>query len=164
MDRNSMAMHTFTLAFQTQKLMNVINKAKTDDWSSGKANEVTKLLLKKYKQDDAINVVEMTAELVKVKLDEKNDPAELFEQIYKIKNMYASPSNKVDDEKLIPYVLAGAPNKYHSIITNEVRTKGSALTLDDLEDVMNDQWRLTPEVKKSGKDEDNEGELALSAF
>ena len=48
-------MATFTIAFQTQKLMNMLNKAKTPEWENGKAYEVPKLLLKRYKQDDAIN-------------------------------------------------------------------------------------------------------------
>ena len=92
-DRNSLAMHAFTLAFKTQKLMNIFNKAKTDEWPDGRASDVAKQLLKKYKQDDKINVVEMTAELVKVKLGEKKDPADMFEELYRIKNMYLTVSN-----------------------------------------------------------------------
>ena len=93
-ERNSLAMHAFTLAFKTQKLMNIVNKAKTDEWPDGKASDVTKQLLKKYKQDDKINIVEMTAELFKVKLGEKKDPAELFEELYRSKNMYSTTSKK----------------------------------------------------------------------
>ena len=121
-ERNSLAMHAFTLAFKTHKLMNIVNKAKTDEWPDEKASDVTKQLLKKYKQDDKINIVKMTAELVKVKIGETKDPAELFEELYKIKNMYSTASNKVNDETLIPYMLAGAPNKYHGIITSKMRS------------------------------------------
>ena len=70
-DWNTLAMHSFTLAFKTQRLMNMINKVKTDEWPGGRASDVTKLLLKRYKQDDAINIVEMTAELDKVKLSDR---------------------------------------------------------------------------------------------
>ena len=163
-DWNKLAMHLFTLAFKTQRLMGMINKVKTDEWPGGRASDVTKLLLKRYKQDDAINIIDMTAELGKVKLFDKGDPAVLFEELYMIKNMYTSALNKVKDEQLIPYVLAGSPSRYHSIITNKVRTKGNALTLDDLEDVMNDQWYLTPEGKRSSANDDAEGEVSLVAF
>ena len=58
--RNSLAMHAFTLDFETQKLMNIINKEKTDEWPDEKASDVTKQLLKKNKQDNKINIVGMT--------------------------------------------------------------------------------------------------------
>ena len=34
------------------------------------------------------------------------------------------------------------------------------MTLDDLEDVMNDQWRRTPEGKRSSANDDAEGEAS----
>ena len=162
--RNNMAMAAFTTAFKTQKMMNLLNKAKTVDWENGKASEVTKLLLKKYKQDDAINKAEMTKELINVKLDAKTDPGELFEDLYRIKNIYETETNVVEDSTLISYILSAVPEKYHAIITSEMRDKGNVLTLDDLEDAMNDQWRLTPEGKTDSHKEEKEGERTLSAF
>jgi len=157
-ERNDLAMAAFTMAFQTQKLMNMLNKDKTPEWECGKAYEVTKLLMKRYKQDVAINKAEMTKELINVKLSESDDPSELFEELYCIKNVYETKTNVVADKVLIPFVLSAAPTTYHAIITSEI-------TLDDLEDAMNDQWRLTPEGKKGGNDEDDkEGEVALFAF
>ena len=164
-ERNALAMAAFTMAFQTQKMMNLLNKSKSQEWENGKAYEVTKLLMKRYKQDDAINKAEMMKELINVKLNNEDDPGELFEELYRIKNVYETKSNVVEDDDLIPYVLSAAPAKYHAIITSEMRDKGSNLTLDDLEEAMNDQWRLTPEGKKNNEDEDDkEGEMALSAF
>jgi len=164
-ERNDLAMAAFTMAFQTQKLMNRLNKAKTPEWENGKAHEVTKLLLKRYKQDDAINKAEMTKKLINVKLGEIDDPSELFEEMYRIKNVHETKTNVVADSVLIPFVLSAAPAKYHAIITSEMRDKEEKLTLDDLEDAMNDQWRLTLEGKKGGHEEDDkEGEVALSAF
>ena len=81
-ERNDLVMAAFTMVFQTQKLMNMLNKAKTPEWENGKAHEVTKLLLKRYKQDDAINKAEMTKELINVKLGESDDPSDLFEEMY----------------------------------------------------------------------------------
>ena len=34
-ERNDLAMAAFTMAFQTQKLMNMLNKAKTPEWENG---------------------------------------------------------------------------------------------------------------------------------
>ena len=58
-ERYDLSMAAFTMAFQMQKMMNLFNKAKSQEWENGKANEVTKLLLKCYKQDYAINKAEM---------------------------------------------------------------------------------------------------------
>jgi hypothetical protein len=38
-------------------------------------------------------------------------------------------------------VFATAAEKYHSVLTSEQRTKGAGLTMDDLEDAMNQLWR-----------------------
>jgi len=98
-------MTAFTVAFQTQKLMNILNKAKTPEWENGKAYEITKLLLKRYKQDDAINKAEMTKELINVKLGESDDSSELFEEIYRIKNVYETKTNVVAESVLIPFLI-----------------------------------------------------------
>jgi len=87
----------------------------------------------------------MTKELINVKLGESDDPSELFEEIYRMKNVYETKTNVVADSVLILFVLSAAPAKYHAIITSKMRDKEEKLTLDDLEDAMNAQWRLTPE-------------------
>jgi len=122
-ERNDLAMAAYTMAFQKQKLMNMLNKAKTPKWENGTAYEVTKLLLKRYKQDDAIYEAEMTKELINVKLGESDDLSELFEEIYRIKNVYETKTNVVTDSVLIPFVLSATPAKYHAIITIEMRDK-----------------------------------------
>jgi hypothetical protein len=37
-------------------------------------------------------------------------------------------------------VFATAAEKYHSVLNSEQRTKGADLTMDDLEDAMNQLW------------------------
>ena len=155
-ERNDLAMAAFTMAFQTQKLMNMLNKAKAPEWENSKAHEVTKLLLKRYKQDDAINKAEMTKELINVKLAESDDPSELFEEMYRIKNMYETKTNVVADSVLIPFVLSAAPAKYHAIITSEMRDKEENLTLFSITRRLRQGFQLGGDknciwLEKSGK-------------
>jgi hypothetical protein len=66
----------------------------------------------------------------------------------------------------VAVVLTAAPKDYHAVLTAEQRTKahgGDALTLDDLENAMNDMWRQGT-GKHSKNDDDGGNELSLAAF
>jgi len=56
-----------------------------------------------------------------LKLGESEDPSELFEEIYRIKNVYETKTNVVAESILIPFVLSAASTKYY-----EMRDKGLA--------------------------------------
>jgi hypothetical protein len=60
-------------------------------------------------------------------------------------------------------VFATAEEKYNSVLTSEQRTKGSDLTMDDLEDAMNQLWGQ--EGGSQNKHTGSEGgEMVLTAF
>ena len=46
--RNDLAMATFTMAFYTETMMNLVYKAQSDEWPQGLAHQVVDLLMKKY--------------------------------------------------------------------------------------------------------------------
>lgn len=44
-------------------------------------------------------------------------------------------------QELIAVALDKAPRKYQSVLTTEKRLKGTALTIDHLNEAMKDMWR-----------------------
>jgi hypothetical protein len=49
LERNILAIANLTMAFQTERLMNLMYKAESTDWPSGRAHIVIDLLFKKYR-------------------------------------------------------------------------------------------------------------------
>jgi hypothetical protein len=119
-------------------------------------------LMKKYRPIDTISRVELRQKLNKVTMKKGEDPAALFAQLSVIENQYTAPGRTLDEGDLIAVVLDAAPDEYQAVLTSEQRVRGDALTLADLEVVMNQHWR---QIKRN-KDEksDDEGEIALASF
>jgi hypothetical protein len=161
LERNMMAIASLTMAFQTEGLMNVIYKAESDDWPSGKAHIVVELLFKKYKPVDTISRVEMRQRLNQVSMKNNQDPKVLFDQLASIENAYNTANRQIDQDDLIAVVLDKAPRDYKAVLTSEQRSKGIALTLADLESAMNDLYRTLHPQQASTKDNN---EFSLAAF
>jgi hypothetical protein len=159
--RNEVAMANLAMAFTTDGLMNLVYKAMTEDWPSGKAHLVVEALFKKYKPQDTVTRVEVRQMLNRVSMKRNDDPAVLFESLSKIENKYNTATRKLDEEDLIAVVLDKAPREYQAVLTSEQRFKGDKLTLADLNSAMNQHWR---QIKGSGTSEDDGTEVTLSAF
>ena len=71
-------------------------------------------------------------------------------------------SKRFDEEELIPLTLAKAPDSYKSVLTAESRAKGNALTMEDIENVMVDLYRLSNIKVSGGGDGDKEDEVILN--
>jgi hypothetical protein len=72
----------------------------------------------------------------------------------------------IDQDDLVDVVLTAAPKDYHAVLTAEQRRKahgGDALTLDDLENIMNDMLRKGA-GKHSKNDDEGGTELSLAYF
>ena len=59
-----------------------------------------------------------------------------------LKNKYPK-SKRFEEAELITLTLAKAPDSYKCVLTAESRVKGSALTMQDIEDAMLEQFRLS---------------------
>jgi hypothetical protein len=92
-----------------------------------------------------------------------DDPAILFEQLAEIEVAYAGKTIKITEQDCIVVVFAKAAENYHSVLTSEQRTKGAGLTMDDLEDAMDQLWRQGGGSQKKHTGNDG-GEMVLSAF
>jgi hypothetical protein len=120
-------------------------------------------LIKKYRPDDIIAAAEARRRLNDVSMKKYDDPAILFEQLAEIEVAYAGTTIKLTEQDCIGVVFATAAEKYHSVLTSEQRTKGDGLTMDDLEDAMNQLWRQGGGSQKNQTGNDG-GEMVLSAF
>jgi hypothetical protein len=120
-------------------------------------------LVKKYRPDDIIAAAEARRRLNDVSMKKYDDTAILFEQLAEIEVVYAGTTIKITEQYCIGVVFATAAEKYHSVLTSEQRTKGAGLTMDDLEDAMNQLWRQGGGSQKKHTGNDG-GEMVLSAF
>jgi hypothetical protein len=152
--RNMVAMYHFTLAFATESLLNIIFSSETEQYPGGLAHLVVQSLMRKYRPKDTISRVEMRTMLRNVKMNRKQDPATLFDQLSAIQNKYNSPGNRIGTDDLIATVLSAAPIDYQAVLTSEHLAKGSALTMHDLSDAMAAQWRVAQGRESLKKDDD----------
>jgi hypothetical protein len=120
-------------------------------------------LIKKYRPDDIIAAAEARRRLNDVSMKKYDDPAIFFEQLAEIEVAYAGTTIKITEQDCIRVVFATAAEKYHSVLTPEQRTKGADLTMDDLEDAINQLWRQGGGSQKKHTGNDG-GEMVLSAF
>jgi hypothetical protein len=86
-----------------------------------------------------------------------------LKHLSEIEVAYAGTTIKITEQDCIGVVFATAAEKYHSVLTSEQRTKGAGLTIDDLEDAMNQLWRQGGGSQKKHTGHDG-GEMVLSAF
>jgi len=139
--RNSLAMMSFTLAFQSEGLFGMIYDSYTDEYPSGLAHKVVKALLARYKPSDTISRVELRMKLNQVRMSSKEDPAKLFERISELKNRFKSNNFQIDKDDLIAVVITAAPDMYKAVVTSEQRARGDLVTLNDLEEAMRQHYR-----------------------
>ena len=109
-EMNDLAMATFTMTFETGKLMEFIEEAKTSLYPNGLAALVTEGLMRKYRPTDRIAGVEAEKELLKFKMKKSEDPDVYFRKLAVLKNKYRHNSATFDNEKMIAATLAKAPS------------------------------------------------------
>jgi hypothetical protein len=161
--RNSLAMANLSMAFTTDGTMQLIFKAMSNEWPEGKASDVVKYMLKKYKPQDTITRVELRQKLNKITMKRNADPATLFEQISSIENQYNAPGKKIEEADLIAVVLDAAPAEYQAVLTAEQRRRGTDLCVADLEEAMNQFWRQNQSPRTGGNDKNDGNEVSLAA-
>ena len=161
--KNLLAMAHLTMAFGTEALLNKIASACTSEWPGGLAHRLVALLKEKCAPKDRMAGVERQRKLNKVELKAGDDPAKLFEQLKAIDNQFSDLTHGLTEDDKIGVILDKGADEYGLILANTAREKGSGLTLDDLEEAMKVQWRIT----KSSKSESQgarKSEFSLAAF
>jgi hypothetical protein len=90
-NRNKLTMAIFSIAFTTEKAINFIYPACTENWPDGEAHLVMRDL-NKYRLLDTLSKMKMRQHLSRVKMKESMNPSELFELLISIKNQFLRSS------------------------------------------------------------------------
>jgi hypothetical protein len=159
----SKALAYYTLAFKSTRLRGMTNKAKTDEWPGGAAWKIREALVKKFRPDDIIAEADTRHRLNNVSMRKHEYPAFIFEQLEEIEVAYAGTTITITAHDYIGVVFATMAEKYHDVLTSGQRVKGASLTIDDLEDTMNQLWRQGGGSQKKHRTDDG-GDMDLAAF
>lgn len=160
--RNEVAMANFAMAFTSEGLLRMIYKSQSTDWPNGKAHLVVEQLMRKYKPQDTITIVEMRQRLAKVSMRSNEDPSTLFEQLSVIANLYYDKdlNRELSEEEQIATILTACPKAYETVLITEQRSRGVNLKLEHLEEVMTQFYRQTHNEKET----EDENEITLTTF
>jgi hypothetical protein len=111
-NRNELAMASFSIAFTTEKAMNIIYAAYKENWPDGEAHLVVRELYKRYRPLDTVSKVEMRQNLSRVKMKKGMNPSELFETLTSIQNQFLSPDKRLPKDEIIAIILDVASEEY----------------------------------------------------
>ena len=139
--RNSLAMAYLLTAFKSEADVSLAYETMNDDWPGGLACEVVEKLKEAYQPKDGVTEVELYERLMSVKIEAREDPRTLFEQVASIQNWYNDGSCKVPKSQLMAVVLKAAPKEYASVVTDVQRVKGNTLEVSHLRVAMNMYYR-----------------------
>jgi hypothetical protein len=133
---NELAMASFSIAFTTEKAMNIIYADFTENSPDGEAHLVVRELYKRYRPLDTVSKVVMRQHLSRVKMKKGMNPSELFETLTSIQNQCLGPAKRLPKDEIIAIILDVASEEYQSILAIERRLKGEDLTMEDMEKAM----------------------------
>ena len=157
---NETAMAQLTMAFQTSYLLTHVKQSKTTEWPHGLAYKIMKSLAVEFEPKDEVSKVELKRDLNRVRMKEKDDPKSLFSQLTEIERKYETDTYSIPPEDLMAVVLEESPSDYVVILTQTLREKKKACTLNDLRDAMQMQYRIATKGKKSSDGK----EMGLGSF
>ena len=138
--RNIQAMACFTMSFTNGSLMAVVYQARTDEWPTGIAAHVMTALFNRYRPTDVLTSMEIKRALFGVRIKSAQDPRILFEKIQAVNNKF---EGNVSDEDMLATAISAAPPQYAATIAAKEIRRGDQLTIDEVENAMKLQWRLS---------------------
>ena len=161
---NKAAFAYLAICLESARDLTFVKKARTEEWPRGLAADIIKQMFARYKPEDTTSQAECMDKLMRLKLNPKANPAELFTAIANIQDQYESPTNAISESTLTSTVLRAVPDKYKPVITSLQLVKGNNLSIDDIEEAMELFYRneLNSALQASGKNA--EGEVVLSSF
>jgi gag-polypeptide of LTR copia-type len=160
--KNEIAMASFSIAFTTEKAMNIIYSACNKNWPEGEAYLVVRELMKQYRPLDNVLKIEMRQRLSRIKMKKGMDLSILFETLTSIQNQFFGPGKRLPADEIIAIVLNVVAEEYRPCLTVERKLKGNKLTVQDLEMAMVEEYRQF--TRSQFCKESSEGELLLFQF
>ena len=103
--RNNVAMAQFTMAFETQGLLTMIDACKSISWPGGNPYILVTVMKNEYQPSYRISAVQLKQKLKKIELGEHEDPKVLFEKIAAVKNEYRGTGSNLSVEDMLTIVL-----------------------------------------------------------
>jgi hypothetical protein len=96
----------------------------------------------------------MRVALNQVKMGKNEDPVRMFERLAGIKMRFNTTAYQIPQDELMAVAMQKAPSQYDGGIGVEMRIKGDALTMQDLQEMMSNQYQISS--SKSGANNDNQ--------
>jgi hypothetical protein len=162
--RNNDAVYSLTLALE-KEATKFIYKGITEQWPSGQAHLIVKALLRRFRPRDATSELEFSQALMRLQLGQGEHPSTLFTQIADLSNRYGIHNHP--EQQVIAVIMNAVPPEYRAVIAAELRSKGRALTLDEVEDCLEDYQRQVhphdDETKNKKTATRGNSEITLSA-
>jgi hypothetical protein len=146
------------MVFITDRAMNMVFVPATKGQQEGEAYLLVKELMKKYCPLDTVSKIEMRQQLSRIKMKKGIDQSLLFERLTSIQNQYLGPGKRLDKKELMAIILDVDTKEYCTILTIEKKKKGF-LTIEDLERVITEEYRLNTQNQQCTLS--NEGEMLL---
>jgi hypothetical protein len=131
-NKNDLAMASFAMAVTGEKAMPFICAASTPNWPEGEAHSVVLELTKRYFPLDTFYFRSRCKK-----------EGILFGTLTVIQSQFLGPGNKLVKDLLSAIILDIAPEEYRAVLTVVWKIRGHDLTVEELEDAMNDEyWQL----------------------
>jgi hypothetical protein len=111
-NRNEFSMASFSIAFTTEKAMNIIYAASTENWPNGEAYLVVRELYKRYRPLDTVSKVDMRQNLSSLKMKKGMNPSDLFETLTSIQNQFLGPGKRLPKDEIIAIILDVVSEEY----------------------------------------------------
>ena len=164
LEKNALAMVNLSIACEADSAMAMIYKGSNEKWPNGRADLVVKALLHKFQPNDVASRMELRQKLNGLKLAKGENPANLFDQIDKIKNQFYHVASDVSDIELIAIITNVVSSEYKLVMTGERRLRGNDLTLEHLADALNEHWRSSGSEIASSESQGSDREFVLASF
>ena len=169
LQRNAKAIASLTMAITDEATMGFIDKGcDATKWPEGHMGLIVDALIKKYKPVDVMSEAELERDLRKIRMKRNDDPTAVFSALSNLELKYKQTFSV---QKKMATILSICPVEYKSIITNEARRLGTALTIAELEAAMNFHFRAIQfgdnAIKPSDRgddDDDDDDELGMAAM
>ena len=163
--RNETAMSAFATAF-VGETMHFVFRACTDEYPDGLAHLVVKGLMGKYRPNDAFSLVEMRTRMNNIRMASGSDPELIFNQIYAIQTEFKGQDQGMTKVDIMSVIVGSAPAEYQDVLTSMHASKGSSVTVMDLENLMTNHYRQLQRLVRRDEGSVNtgdNGEIALSS-
>ena len=81
-------------------------------------------------------------------MKDNDDPKKIFERLKVVEVRFITPNHKIKEEDQMAVMLSQFPREHQAMITAEHCAKGAAVTVEDLEDAINQHYRLINNGKR----------------